>query len=84
MAGFTSLSTLICIHHANVFLFMRNWTYVIFIFCAISVLFFMPIGIFRDTKRSQAYMYKEAWTQSLDEPQYWLCMLIATAMVIIP
>jgi hypothetical protein len=46
-AGFCSLSALIVIHHAHIFMFIRNWTYLMVLICAVSVLWFMPIGIGR-------------------------------------
>jgi hypothetical protein len=47
-AGFASFTTLIAVHHCHMGIEYRNWTVLMVALFALSLLFYMPVGICRN------------------------------------
>lgn len=66
--GFVCFTLLIVVHHGMLFLWIRNWTYIISFFAVLSVLFFFPINVLINNGDPSANGYAITLTDSMREP----------------
>ena len=83
-AGFASFSTLIAVHHLNIFVSTKafnGWIIASYIF---SIFCFMPLTTVLNEYTQTTEMYHTTFSDVLSSPLYWLVVICGTLMVSMP
>jgi len=81
--GVFSTICIVIVHHAQVGMYTRNWTWFQIAWFLLSVAF-CPITVWLNDNRKNAELYKSIYPNLLSAPLFWLMMLLASAMVFLP
>mmetsp|Transcript_38821 Transcript_38821/g.37164 ORF Transcript_38821/g.37164 Transcript_38821/m.37164 type:complete len:201 (-) Transcript_38821:20-622(-) len=82
-AGFCALTSIVVIHHIQVFLFTRNWTLFNAPWFLLSVVLY-PFFAWRNNLYPDSNILHETYEQYMQYPQFWLSFLIITSFVSLP
>mmetsp|Transcript_2344 Transcript_2344/g.2283 ORF Transcript_2344/g.2283 Transcript_2344/m.2283 type:complete len:160 (+) Transcript_2344:2682-3161(+) len=81
--GFCCLTSIVVVHHIQIFLFTRNWTLFNAAWFLFSVLLY-PFFAWRNNIMDTSFIQHETYEQYLQYPQFWLPLIITIAIVCLP
>eukprot|EP00347_Sterkiella_histriomuscorum_P009146 403342344 len=82
-SGLISITIMTTAHHLMLAIGTKNWS-IYMSFYLISFMIFMPIMILAENFRSKSQLYQIAFSDIMNQPQYWLASILGIAVITLP